>query len=82
MLLTNKGGRGGGEIGGVRAASLQAKIVLASSSLTQILEFVAETRILAKMKIEKSRKNIFSVDKKSRSILFFFYEDDGSVNAN
>ena len=70
---TREGGRGGGEIGGVRAASLQAKIVLASSNLAQILEFVAETRILAKMKIEKSRKNIFSVDKKIEKHTFFFF---------
>ena len=39
--------------------------------IMQSLEFVAETRILAEMKIENRGKNIFR-EKKSTSILFFY----------
>ena len=38
----------------------------------QSLEFVAEMRILVEMKIENRWEKIFSVGKKSTSILFFY----------
>ena len=48
----------------------------------QSLEFVAETRILAEMKIENCGK-IYFPWKKWTSILFFYEnEDDGSVKAD
>ena len=43
----------------------------------QSLEFVAETRILAKMKIENGGKNFFSAENKFTSILCFFKQSVG-----
>ena len=42
------------------------------SSSSQSLEFVAETRILAEMKIENRGKIYFPWKKNTTSILFFF----------
>ena len=51
----------------------QVLVGSATLSIVQSLEFVAETRILAEMKIENRGKNCFSAEKQIDKHTFFFF---------